>query len=68
MPTTDKLREALDAWKRVNDEYAAMMAEVTAGAPLDIELLSQKLGEVEVLHGTWIEMAARRDEGEPGPA
>lgn len=61
MPTPDKLTEAHEAWKRANDEHADMMRSVTSGARLDAEAMTLKVGELDVLHATWMDMAMRRD-------
>lgn len=61
MPTPDKLNEALEAWHRAADEHVEMMRAVTAGQPLDVEAMRQKVGEIDILHGIWMEMVMRRD-------
>lgn len=61
MPTADKLTEACEAWKRANDEHAEMMRSVSSGATLDAEAMTQKVGELDVLHATWMDMVMRRD-------
>lgn len=61
MPTHHKLGEAYEAWKRANDEHADMMRSVTSGAALDAEAMTLKLGELDVLHATWMDMVMRRD-------
>ncbi|MGJ7541544.1 hypothetical protein [Variovorax sp. LT1R16] len=61
MPSTDKLTEAYEAWKRMNDEHAEMMRNVTSGAKLDAEAMTQKVGELDVLHATWMDMVMRRE-------
>lgn len=62
MPTPDKLKEAFEAWHRAVDEHIDMMRGITAGQPLDAEAMTQKLGEIDTLHATWMEMVMRRDE------
>ena len=62
MPTPDKLKEAFEAWHRVVDDHIDMMRDVTDGAPLDAEAMTQTLGEIDALHATWMEMVVRRDE------
>ena len=62
MPTLDKLKEAFEAWHRAVDEHVEMMSGVTAGQPLDAEAMTQKVGEIDTLHATWMEMVMRRDE------
>lgn len=61
MPIADKLTEACEAWKRANDEHAEMMRSVSSGAKLDAEAMTQKVGELDVLHATWMDLAMRRD-------
>lgn len=61
MPTADKLTEACEAWKRANDEHVEMMRSVSSGAKLDAEAMTQKVGEIDVLHATWMDLAMRRD-------
>lgn len=61
MPTPDKLNEAFQAWHRAVDEHIDMMRGVTAGRPLDAEAMTQKVGEIDTLHATWMEMVMRRD-------
>lgn len=62
MPTPDKLKEAFEAWNRAVDEHIDMMRSVTAGQPIDAEAMTQKVGEIDTLHATWMEMVMRRDE------
>ena len=62
MPTPDKLNEAFEAWHRAVDEHIATMRDVTGGEALDTEAMMLKLGEIDVLHGTWMDMVARRDQ------
>ena len=62
MPTPDKLNEAFEAWHRAIDEHVEMMRGVTAGGPLDAESMTQKVGEIDTLHATWMELVMRRDE------
>jgi hypothetical protein len=62
MPTPDKLAEAFEAWHRAIDEHVEMMRSVTSGQPLDAEAMTQKVGEIDTLHATWMEMVMRRDE------
>ena len=62
MPTPDNLKEAFEAWHRAVDEHIDMMRGITAGRPLDAEAMTQKLGEIDTLHATWMEMVMRRDE------
>lgn len=59
MPTPDKFRECYDAWKRASDEHRDMMDAVMAGGPLDVEAMEQKLGQIDVLHKEWMELAAQ---------
>ncbi|MDM0086375.1 MULTISPECIES: hypothetical protein [unclassified Variovorax] len=37
------------------------MRSVTSGAALDAEAMTLKLGELDVLHATWMDMVMRRD-------
>ncbi|MGJ7490195.1 hypothetical protein [Variovorax sp. ZT4R33] len=62
MPTPDKLNEAFEAWHRAIDEHVDMMRAVTTGQPLDVQAMTQKVGEIDTLHATWMEMVMRRDE------
>lgn len=62
MPTPDKMKEAFEGWHRAVDEHVDMMRAVTAGQPLDAEAMTQKVGEIDTLHATWMEMVMRRDE------
>jgi hypothetical protein len=62
MPTPDNLKEAFEAWHRAVDEHIDMMRGITAGRPLDAEAMTQKLGEIDTLHATWMELVMRRDE------
>jgi hypothetical protein len=62
MPTPDKLKEAFEAWHRAVDEHVDMMRSVTAGQPFDAEAMTQKVGEIDSLHGTWMDMVMQRDE------
>jgi hypothetical protein len=57
MPTPDKFRECYDAWKRACDEHRDMMDAVMAGGPLDVDEMEQKLGEIDVLHKEWMDLA-----------
>ena len=67
MPTTDQLNEAFQAWHRAVDQHIDMMRDVTRGEALDSESMMLKLGEIDVLHGTWMDMAERRDQQQPAP-
>ncbi len=58
MPTQDKFVEAYDAWKRASDQHHDMMKAVMDGGMLDVELMEQKLGEIDVLHATWMALAS----------
>ena len=62
MPTPDKMKEAFEAWHRAVDEYVDTMRAVTTGQPLDAEAMTQKVGQIDTLHATWMEMVTRRDE------
>jgi hypothetical protein len=62
MTTLDNMKEAFEAWHRAVDEHVDMMRAVTAGQPLDAEAMTQKVGEIDTLHATWMEMVMRRDE------
>jgi len=62
MPTPDALNEAFDAWHRAIDEHVEMMRSVTGGQPLDADAMTQKLGEIDTLHATWMDMVMQRDE------
>jgi hypothetical protein len=57
MTSRDKLAEAYEAWKRAADQHNDMMRSVMEGKPLDGEAMKQKLGEIESLHATWMELA-----------
>lgn len=57
MPTPDKLTEAYNAWKRVNDQHADMMLAVMNGAPLDHQAMAAKTGELDLLHENWMNLA-----------
>ncbi|VTU30281.1 hypothetical protein [Variovorax sp. RA8] len=59
MPTPDKVRECFDAWKRASDEHRDMMDAVMAGEPLDVEAMERKLGQIDVLHKEWMDLAAQ---------
>ena len=59
MPTPDKFRECYDAWKRASDEHRDMMDAVMAGGPLDTQAMERKLGQIDVLHKEWMELAAQ---------
>jgi len=39
-----------------------MMRGVTAGQSLDAIALTKKVGQIDVLHATWMHMVMRRDE------
>lgn len=64
MPTSDKLTEAYEAWKRAADEHVEMMRAVTHGAKLDADAMTQQVGKIDVLHATWMDVVMRRD-GKP---
>jgi hypothetical protein len=57
MTSRDKLAEAYEAWKRASDQHNDMMRNVMEGKPLDGEAMKQKLGEIELLHAAWMELA-----------
>jgi len=59
--TPDKLHEAFEAWHRAVDEHVDMMRAVTAGTALDAASMTQKVGEIDTLHGLWMDMVLRRD-------
>jgi len=59
--TPDKLNEAFEAWHRAIDEHVEMMRAVTSGQPLDGEAMNVKVGEIDTLHGLWMDMVLRRD-------
>ena len=61
MMTPDKLHEAFEAWHRAVDEHVDMMRAVTAGEPLDAASMTVKVGEIDTLHGLWMDMVLRRD-------
>ena len=68
MPTPDKFRECYDTWKRASDEHRDMMDAVMTGGPLDVEAMEQKLGQIDVLHKEWMELAARFADSAAGSA
>jgi len=61
MPTSDKLIEAYEAWRRATDEHVEMMRAVTHGVKLDTDAMTQQVGRIDVLHATWMDMVMRRD-------
>ena len=65
MPTSDKLTEAYEAWRRAHDAHVEMMREVTHGARLDVQAMTQQVGEIDGLHATWMEMVIVRDDKAP---
>ena len=42
-----------------------MMREVTHGARLDVQAMTQQVGEIDGLHATWMEMVIVRDDKAP---
>ncbi|RZL63327.1 MAG: hypothetical protein EOP81_13065 [Variovorax sp.] len=61
MPTPDKINEAFEMWHRAVDSHVDLMRAVTRGEPLDAERMTQKTGEIDALHRTWMDMVRRRD-------
>jgi len=54
------LRLAFEAWEASVTDHKDMMRRVTFGEALDPVAMSQKLGEIDTLHGNWVDLATRR--------